>query len=134
MQVNDAADKAPPITGRVVVIEDDENVRRSLTMVLRARGFAVEVYRSGIELLSNRTPIDAHCMIIDYKMPRIDGLTLLERLREAGNATPALMMTGFFSSTLRERALSVGYDDVLEKPMQGPTLLSWITETIKKAA
>lgn len=127
-------DDKRPITGRVVIIEDDENVRRSLTLVLRARGFAVEVYRSGVELLSNRTPIDAHCMIIDYKMPRVDGLALLERLRDAGNATPALMMTGFFSSTLRERALSVGYDDVLEKPMQGPTLLSWITETIKKAA
>ena len=134
MQVNEAAEQAPPITGRVVVIEDDENVRRSLTMVLRARGFAVEVFRSGVELLSNRTPIDAHCMIIDYKMPRIDGLALLSRLREAGNTTPALMMTGFFSTTLRDRALEAGFAEVLEKPMQGAPLMTWITETIKKAA
>lgn len=122
------------LTGRVVVIEDDDSVRRSLTMMLRARGFTVKVYRSGVELLSNRTPIDAHCMLVDYKMPRVDGLTLLSRLREAGNVTPALMMTGFFSSTLRGRALDAGYSEVLEKPMHSASLMSWISGTIAPAA
>jgi two-component system response regulator FixJ len=103
-------------------------------MMLRARGFTVEVYRSGVELLSNRTPIDAHCMLVDYKMPRVDGLTLLSRLREAGNVTPALMMTGFFSSTLIGRALDAGYSEVLEKPMHSASLMSWISGTIAPAA
>lgn len=56
------------------------------------------------------------CLLIDYKMPRIDGLELMRRTREINDQTPAIMITGFYSDSLQERALQVGYSSVVEKP------------------
>ena len=101
-------------------------MRHSLTMLLRARGFSVDVYRSGIELLGNRHMPDADCMLIDYKMPRLDGLELIRRLRQAGSTIPALLITGFFSNTLSNRAKEAGFNGVVEKPSIGDSLISEI--------
>lgn len=118
-----SAVRKPLESGHIVLVEDDENVRRSLTLLLRARGFTVEVYRSPAELLTNRTLPKADCYLIDYKMPKMDGLDLIKRLRELGILTPALMITGFFSNTLKARAKDAGYADVIEKPPVGSALL-----------
>jgi len=115
---------------RIVLVEDDPDVRHSLTMLLRARGFTVDVYRSGIELLSNRHLPDADCMLIDYKMPRLDGLELIKRLRQAGSTIPALLITGFFSNTLNTRALEAGFNGIVEKPSIGDSLISEIAEIL----
>lgn len=111
---------------RVALVEDDEQVLRSLKMLLRARGFAVDAYRSGLELLSNHASLQVDCMLIDYKMPRLDGLELLQRLRDLGNTTPALMITGYFSTTLKDRAVTAGFVDVIEKTSQPQNLLDSI--------
>ena len=113
-------------SGKIVLVEDDDDVRRSLTLLLRARGFTVEVYRSGVELLSNRRLPDADCYVIDYKMPRIDGLELIAKLRAIGLTIPALLITGFFSNTLKARACEAGYHDVIEKPPLNRALMDAI--------
>jgi len=105
-----------PESNRILVVEDDDQVRRSIKLFLRGRGYAVDTYSSAAELLSLRPRPQADCMLIDYKMARMDGLDLLKRLRAEGDDTPALMLTGYFSQTLRDRALNVGFADVMEKP------------------
>lgn len=112
--------------GTIVVVEDDESVRRSLTLLLRARGFSVDVFRSGIELLASRRLPEADCLVIDYKMPNMNGLDLLRSLRDQGLNTPALMITGYFSNTLSSEAAEAGYDSVFEKPSFGVGLLDRI--------
>ncbi len=119
--------------GRVLVVEDNDDVRRSLTLLLRARGFSLDAYRSGIELLSNRALPDADCLLIDYKMPRIDGIELITRIRAAGSTVPALMITGYFSNTLKRRACEAGFHDVLEKPAFGGHLAAQIADLIRTA-
>ena len=111
---------------RVALVEDDEQVLRSLKMLLRARGFAVDAYRSGLELLSNHASLQVDCLLIDYKMPRLDGLALLLKLRDLGISTPALMITGYFSATLKDRAVEAGFVDVIEKTSQPQKLLDSI--------
>ena len=76
---------------RLVLIEDDDNVRRSMTMVLRARGFPIDAYRSGTEFLLMRGQHGGDCLLIDYKMPRLDGLEVMRRLtRVAPDQTSSL--------------------------------------------
>ncbi|MEO1321392.1 MAG: response regulator [Pseudomonadota bacterium] len=101
---------------RLILVEDDENVRRAMTMAMRARGFRMDSYRNATEFLMMNGQHGGDCMIIDYKMPRIDGLELMRRIRQLDDATPGIMITGFYSGHLKERALRVGYSDVLEKP------------------
>jgi len=111
-----SARESNALPSRLVLVEDDENVRRSMTMLLRARGFKIDSYRSGAEFLMMQGQKDADCLLIDYKMPRIDGLEVMRRLRDLQDTTPGIMITGYFSNTLRGKALSAGYSEILEKP------------------
>jgi len=117
-------------SSRLVLVEDDENVRRSMTMLLRARGFQIDAYRNGTEFLMMQGQHGGDCLLIDYKMPRIDGLEVMRRLRQLDDRTPGIMVTGFYSETLRNRALTAGYTDILEKPSTPGSLIEMIRETL----
>lgn len=107
--------KGHPLS-RIVLVEDDENVRRSTTMLLRARGFQVDTYRSGAEFLTMRGQHGGDCLLIDYKMPHVDGLEVMRRVRRGNDRTPGIMVTGFYSNSLIQRALKAGFVKVIEKP------------------
>ncbi len=111
---------------RILLVEDHEEVRNSLTLVLRSNGFAVDSYRNGIELLSTRITPYADCLLIDYKMPIMDGLEVLRRIRAKGLMAPALMITGVASTTLKDKAHSSGFSGVLLKPLIAGKLISEI--------
>ena len=104
---------------RIVLIEDDDSVRRSLTLILRLRGYLVDAFRSGVEYLAQVVRTDADIFLIDYKMPKLDGLELLERLRADGIKAPAFLITGFHAPGLSDKATRVGFTAVLEKPISG---------------
>ena len=117
-------------SSRLVLVEDDENVRRSMTMLLRARGYMIDAYRSGAEFLMIQGQHGGDCLLIDYKMPRLDGLEVMRRVRAENDLTPAIMITGYYSDSLYARARAVGYAGVLEKPALPGTLIRLISETI----
>lgn len=118
---------APPC--RLILIEDDENVRRSTTMLLRARGFQIDAYRNASEFLMMTGDHGGDCLLIDYKMPRIDGLELMHRIRQLDDQTPGIMVTGFYSDSLKRRAIEAGFADVLEKPAK-PHALETMIEAV----
>lgn len=115
---------------KVVVVEDSDAVRKSLTLLLRTRGYAVEAFSNGMELLSARTLPDADCYLIDFKMPRLNGVDLLRRLRDGGVLAPALMITGDLTLDLRARAMAAGFVNVIEKPPQRLALVDQIASAI----
>lgn len=115
---------------RLLLVEDDTGLRRSLQLLLHGRGFEVRAYASGLALLADPTALDAVCLVSDYRMPEIDGLAILRRLREQGWGGQALMITAFPTSQLINQALSVGYGRVIEKPMAESVLVDAIEQVV----
>ena len=114
----------------VVLVDDDAAVRNSLRLLLTGRGYDVDSYAGGDAVLEAKLACSARtCLIADYLMPDIDGLTLLERLRKQGWLGPALLITGHFNGTLERRALAVGYSRVFEKPLNHERLLDAVART-----
>lgn len=116
IQTASSVPNAQTSPSRLVLVEDDENVRRSMTMLLRARGFHIDAYRNATEFLLMNGQHGGDCLLVDYKMPRIDGLELMRRTRELKDETPAIMITGYYSDSLKDRALNAGFMTVIEKP------------------
>lgn len=114
---------------RIILVEDDENVRRSTTMLLRARGFQVDAYRSGAEFLTVRGLHGGDCLLIDYKMPHVDGLEVMRRVRRGNDRTPGIMITGFYSNSLIQHAFQAGFAKVIEKPAS-PSIMVEAIESV----
>ena len=76
---------------------------------------------------------EADCLLIDYKMPLINGIELLDRLRKNGFTIPALLITGVVSTTLTARALSCGFVQVIEKPDLDASLIEHIERLVESA-
>ena len=111
---------------RVLVVEDDPGVRRSLQLLLRGRGFEVRAYASGLALLADPTALSAICLVADYLMPDVDGIKVLVALRDLGWSGEALLITAYPTPELADRALKAGFARVLEKPLIDAALVEII--------
>lgn len=107
----------------ILVSDDDPGVRRGLQLLLRAGGYAVSGYTTGSALLADPRAREADCVILDYRMPDIDGLTLLDTLRRQGWRGGAILISGFYDEDLERRARAAGFDQVIAKPMIGRAVL-----------
>jgi len=105
-----------PAKSIVFVVDDDRDVRSSLKFVLQTAGFGVQTFSDARSLLASSRKDRADCFIIDYKMPRIDGLDLTRRLRASGARAPILIITGYPGDGLEELASAAGARRVLYKP------------------
>jgi two-component system response regulator FixJ len=116
----------------VHLIDDDEHVRRALTFLLGTAGFAVRVYESASAFLEKyeQGPID--CVVSDVRMPGIDGLQLLKRLKEMGARTPVIVMTGHADVALAVAAMKAGAVDFIEKPFPDDTLINAVKSALAR--
>src|SRR5215469_15822113 len=88
----------------VLVVDDDAAVRSALKFALEVEGFAVKLYAGSIALLAEQGLPDRACLVIDYRMPGVDGLELVRRLRARQVALPAILISGRVDDQLRHRA------------------------------
>jgi FixJ family two-component response regulator len=108
----------------VVILEDDHGVRRSLQLLLQARGFEVKAYASPSALLADPAVMDAYCLISDFCLGDINGIAVLETLRQRAWTGPAMLMTAYGSADLNARAQAAGYTEILDKPFKEHALVN----------
>jgi two-component system response regulator FixJ len=119
-----------PTAPIVCVVEDDVAVRSALKFSLEAEGLQVRVYGGAPSLLDDPELPSCRCLIVDYRMPVIDGLELVKALGARGIAAPVIMITGRATRDLRVRAAKLGVHLVLEKPLPDSDLAKAIEAAI----
>ena len=113
--------------GTVAVIDDDNDVGDVLGGLLETMGYQVEVYRSGMDFLSEAQFDRLACLVVDQNMPKMTGLEMIESLSDRGVNIPALLITGAHDADVERKAASLGIMTVLEKPMSHHDLLRFVS-------
>jgi two-component system response regulator FixJ len=126
MPIGTTASAMPQIPGTVIVVDDDAAVRRSLKFALELEGLDVRLYGGGDELLAAQDLPAAGCLVVDYYMPSMNGVELVDRLRRRDVALPAILITSKATEDLRNRAARAGFARVLEKPLEDSSLVDSI--------
>src|SRR3954470_2653910 len=107
----------------VLIAADDQAVRDALQFALRLEGFGVRTYPEAGELLADAGLARAACVIVDDRKPHLDAFDVMVRLKAADLTVPVLLLTGYASARLRNRAAAAGFRAVLEKPLLNNILL-----------
>ena len=117
------------MSDRIVhLVDDDEAIRRSASFMLKTSGFLVKTYASGVELLKEAKELAPGCILLDVRMPEMDGLQVQAALHEQGIGHPVIVMTGHGDVNVAVQAMKAGAVDFIEKPFEKAVLLSAIEE------
>ncbi|MEF9944577.1 MAG: response regulator [Burkholderiaceae bacterium] len=122
-------DPAPP-AATVYVVEDDEAVRTSLELLLRVRGYLSDSFASGEAFLAAGRWRRPACVVVDVRLPGIDGLELARRLRQAQASIPVIVVTAHGDVSTARTALREGAVDFLEKPVDDNELFNAIEQAL----
>ena len=112
----------------ILVVDDDPAVRDSLKFSLELEGLTVHACDSGQALLDRSDLGQAGCIVLDYKMPEMDGLEVIEKLEERLIQVPVILITSSLPTQIRKRASRAGVAHILEKPLLGSILIDRIRE------
>ena len=107
----------------VFVVDDDAAVRDSMRALLECLGVEVRDYPSAKDFLRSMCANSNGCLLVDFHMPGMTGVELLERLRAQGNPMPVIVMTGRSDTALKERVLRAGALELLDKPIDEALLM-----------
>ena len=118
---------------KVALVDDDLSVRRALRRLLSSAGYEVRAFASARELLESGYVEGASCLVLDIHLGRVSGFELLERLRNAGFALPAIFITAFDDTASRDRAHAAGASAFLRKPFDGSALLDAVSEALSSS-
>src|SRR3546814_20686131 len=102
----------------IALVEDDPGVRRSVQLLLQAKGYDIRSHASSKALLADPLVMGAACLVTDYVMPEIDGIGVLHALRSPGWKGPAVLVSAYHSPRLVELADRDGFDNVIEKTLR----------------
>jgi two-component system response regulator FixJ len=119
--------------GTIHVVDDDEAIRRSLSFLLKTSGFAVRTYEGGQPFLKESGTLDPGCVLLDVRMPDIDGLEVQKELRARGIMIPVVIMTGHGEVDMAVAAMKAGASDFIEKPFEKAALLACIKAATQQA-
>ena len=115
----------------IALVDDDRNILTSVSMTLEAEGFAVRIYTDGAEALRGlmQSPVDL--AVLDIKMPRMDGMELLEKLRKSSDL-PVIFLTSKDDEVDELMGLRMGADDYIKKPFSQRLLIERIRTLLRR--
>jgi len=120
---------SPPAESlRIVVVDDDEEVRLALRYLLAASGYNVRVFASAEELLGE--DVAADCFLFDVQLPKLTGIELAERIRSTGSRVPILLMTGHDEESTQNAIARSGLP-LLRKPFSEDAILGSVVRCTK---
>jgi two-component system, OmpR family, response regulator MprA len=117
---------------RILVVDDDLAVCRSIDRALRLEGYEVDAVTSGGEALEAMAASSPDALVLDLQLPDLDGLQVCRRIRDAGDDTPILMLTARHSIDDRVQGLDAGADDYLVKPFALEELLARLRALMRR--
>lgn len=127
-----SASRPTDVTHRILVVDDDHAFRVSTAALLRTDGYDVQVAADGREAVSALSTSRFDLMLLDVRMPGVDGLGILESLRRWGNGIPTLMISGYGTIDTAVQALHLGADDFLTKPVEPDLLSTRVRELLQR--
>ncbi|KTE26999.1 MULTISPECIES: response regulator [unclassified Sphingopyxis] len=108
------------------LVDDEEAIRKSAGFMLRTVGFEVRTYASGVEFLKLARTAETGCVLLDVRMPELDGLQVQSEMAQRGINMPVVVLTGHGDVTLAVQAMKAGAVDFIEKPFEKASLLEAI--------
>src|SRR6185437_14096189 len=121
-----------PDNQTVYIIDDDDAARQSLEFLLKSHKLTVQAYESAIAFLEALPNISSGCVITDVRMPGMNGIELLKRLRSLTHPVPVIVITGHGDVPLAVEAMKYGAEDFLEKPFDDELLLSAVHSALNR--
>src|ERR1700733_14726452 len=119
--------------GKVYVIDDDDAMRDSLDFLLGAADFQVTLFESAQKFIDALPALDFGCVVSDVRMPGIDGIELLKRLKAGRSVLPVVIMTGHGDVPPAVEAMKLGAVDFLEKPFEDDRIIGMIDVALRQA-
>ncbi len=116
---------------RVFVVDDDQSVRESIAYMLKVHDLDHMLFESPVALLERVNPSDRGCLLLDVRMPEMNGLELFDTLKEAGISMPAIFISGHGDIQIAVRAVQAGALDFLEKPFDDEQLIEKIRNALE---
>jgi len=115
----------------IAIVDDDSSLRESTQLLLRSAGYRAEVFASAREFLDSSRLAETACLILDVRMPGMDGLELQRSLNEAQRQIPIIFITARATENEEQRARKAGAVDFLRKPVNDEQLLNAIQTALK---
>jgi two-component system, LuxR family, response regulator TtrR len=123
-----------PMPLNLYVVDDDEAVRRSLGMLLLSRGYSVQIFESGEAFLAATHPHLNGCVILDFRLGRMNGLEVLDEMHKRNSSLVVLYLSGHGDIPAAVNAVQKGAFGWLEKPCDDDVLLEKVRQALEHAA
>jgi FixJ family two-component response regulator len=124
--------ESPGLGSIVFVVDDDPSMRLALTNLFRSMDLRVEVFGSASEFLRTKLPDIASCLVLDIRLPGVNGLDFQSRLAEAEINIPIVFMTGHGDIPMSVQAMKAGAIDFLTKPFRDQDMLDGVTRALER--
>jgi len=117
----------------IYVVDDDDSICRALSLLLKSHGFRVETFVRADDFLGFKHPKVQSCLVLDVRLPNVNGFALQEIMAQRGIITPIIFISGYGDIPMTVKAMKAGAVDFLSKPFTDKKLLDAITLALSKS-